>query len=128
MKTKALFALAALITLGLTGPALAVHFETPVVTGDCEGWTVDVDLTFGSVATEADVDWEFVLSQDSTPVETITGMATVYNTDPHLSLSGTWSEELCGDYTPDGTLHLELPPGTAMILVEESLAEGLDVR
>jgi hypothetical protein len=106
MKAKLSFAVLAILSLGMTGTALATHWETVTPTADCEGWAVDATVTFGSVSQSVDVDYTIMLMQGSTVIETASGTDIVYREDPTLHIEGMWTTELCGDYTVEGTLTL----------------------
>lgn len=103
--------LSALILVAAS-PALATHIETFSGTADCEGYVVNASVVFRTypiIVPEALVDYDVVLSQAGSPVQSWTGQVTILPSSPVISLAGLWDDDLCGDYTVAGTIVLTTP-------------------
>jgi hypothetical protein len=96
----------ALAMLAVAGPAAATHFETVTANADCDGWSVDASLIFGSLTVSADVDWQIDLVEGAVVVTSATGSGVISRESPTLHAEGVWGMELCGTYEVQGMLHL----------------------
>lgn len=111
MKFKIASLLLALGLLGSAVPASATYWGTFSGTGNCEGFVLTgfVDFRYPQFRTSADIDYLVTLSQAGSPVESYSGVVTVTIDAPNLNVVGLWGQELCGDYTVAGTVHIRTP-------------------
>lgn len=102
-----------LLMAGLApGIALATHFSEVSVTGDCEGWTAVVSVTWRTGIYDADFDYAIRLMDGETPVEEYlwSGILSRGLEDPAdmvYTYSGDWSGEYAGlVFNLVGSFHL----------------------
>jgi hypothetical protein len=113
MKLHALALIVIALVLVGTGPALANHFSSLEGVADCDGFLVNGIIYFAPGPYSIDVNYEVILTQGGTTIETITGTTVVPNAGiGAFSTSGAWATELCGDYTATGTFSLTTPQGS----------------
>ena len=110
MKSQNVLLLNVLLVLGLAGTANATHFVDFSPTADCQGWSVEGSLGFGSIDQVVTLDYSVVLSQNGTEVEAFDGEFDIETAGGGsivpFSVAGAWQEDLCGDYTVDGIFHV----------------------
>ena len=127
------------VTFGVTRDLIALRKAlTPLRRGDLTvRWATDHtgdEEDAGIFAFERQVDDEralvvFNTSLDQTSTTSLDGTDMETGFTGGTTLVDVWQDVRgAHDVAADGTLHLEIPPGTAMILVEESLAAGLPGR
>jgi len=99
----------AMVVLALPCLAFATHWDDSSFTADCEGWCIEVGITWGGTTYAADVDYTVVLTDDAGgEVDRIENAFTMDRTaNPEIkTFCGEWSGELCGDYTASIVLNL----------------------
>lgn len=103
----------------LAGAAYATHWGATTPLADCEGWSFAGYVQFNTLPS-ANVVWEVTLTEGATTVCTYSGTTTVYSTGQGSSVpfsaSNAWCEKLCGDYTVQGSFHIDAPPGETRYL------------
>jgi len=102
MAKRALFVLTVLLVSALTSAAWACGFATFTANADCAGWMAEGSLILDEYES---VELGYVVDIYHDPdgsgyvfIDRIMGGATVYNTNPTYSFSGTYGMDLCGDY------------------------------
>lgn len=101
MKLHAVTAFVALFILAAV-PASACHFSTFNGGADCSGYFGNGNIYIVPELTSVILNYELVLTQGLTTIETVTGSVEVFRTAPDFNVTGVWGEELCGDYTVNG--------------------------
>ena len=99
----------AMVVLALPCMAFATHWDDSSFTADCEGWCIEVGVTWGGTTSSAEVDYTVVLTDDGGgEVERIENAFTMHRAgNPEIkTFCGEWSAELCGDYTATIVLNL----------------------
>lgn len=111
MKLKIVFLFLALGLLGSAGPASATYWGTFNGSGDCDGYVLTgfVDFRYPQFRSTADVDYVVTLTQAGATVASFSGVVTLTVAAPTMTVSGLWGQELCGDYTVAGTVHIRTP-------------------
>jgi hypothetical protein len=89
--------------LALATPASATHLTSLDAAADCDGWSVNGTVWFGSTALEATVDWTVELLQDDTATQTACGSAHLVVNEPYQNIpfadAAAWDESPCGSAT-----------------------------
>lgn len=105
MKKFARLSILSLFVLAMASPALACHFNAFTPGADCDGWTIDGEV---SVSDDpwADVTYLVQLSNGDGLVAEFTDTERFYDGETPFSYGGPWGLDLCGDYDVSIEIHL----------------------
>lgn len=101
--------LAAALLLVMAPMASATLWGELTFTPNCEGWVASGDIHFHPMRTNADVDYVVRLLQNNVVLEEFTGIVNILQSNPYVTLMGSWTTDMCGDYVATGYFHLNTP-------------------
>ncbi|HOX24402.1 MAG TPA: hypothetical protein PLL30_01435 [Candidatus Krumholzibacteria bacterium] len=110
MKTTTVFLA---LSLALAGAAQATHLIALEGSADCDGWSLNGVVRFGSAVSEVTITYNVDLVQDQVVVLNATASFPVTTDAPWQEVpfvaSGTWGEDLCGTYVVNGSATMTYP-------------------